>query len=83
MIIPRIRRRGRECGNSKRPNIKPFPKGNKLEENIVSQVALVAGDNITTDHIMPAGRKSFPTGRISPTCPNTALPYATANFPRG
>ena len=42
------------------PNIKPFPETKPLENEISSTVALKVGDNITTDHIMPAGAKILP-----------------------
>ncbi|MEW6531722.1 MAG: aconitate hydratase [Thermodesulfobacteriota bacterium] len=42
------------------PNIKPFPKFGPLEESIDATVALKVEDNITTDHIMPAGSKVLP-----------------------
>ncbi len=42
------------------PNIKPFPVSEPLEETIDAKVSLKVGDNITTDHIMPAGAKILP-----------------------
>ena len=42
------------------PNIKPFPKTAPLAESIVAKAVLKVGDNITTDHIMPAGAKILP-----------------------
>ena len=42
------------------PNIKEFPTGKKLENRISGSVVLKVGDNITTDHIMPAGAKILP-----------------------
>lgn len=42
------------------PNIKPFPKTEPLPENITAKAVLKVGDNITTDHIMPAGAKILP-----------------------
>lgn len=42
------------------PNIKPFPKTEPLPKNIEAKVMLKVGDNITTDHIMPAGAKILP-----------------------
>jgi len=42
------------------PNIKPFPKGKALEENVEGTVLLKVGDNITTDHIMPSDSKLLP-----------------------
>ncbi len=42
------------------PNIKPFPKGKPVGDEISAQLVLKVGDNITTDHIMPAGAKVLP-----------------------
>lgn len=42
------------------PNIKPFPTSKPQEDSLTAQVALKVGDNITTDHIMPAGAKILP-----------------------
>ncbi len=42
------------------PNIKPFPISKPIEESINSKVLLKVQDNITTDHIMPAGAKILP-----------------------
>ncbi|MBQ8393692.1 MAG: aconitate hydratase [Clostridia bacterium] len=42
------------------PNIKPFPETHPLENKITANLTLKVGDNITTDHIMPAGAKILP-----------------------
>lgn len=42
------------------PNIKAVPLGHRLEATIKTDVLLKVGDNITTDHIMPAGAKILP-----------------------
>ncbi len=42
------------------PNIKPFPTSEPMEDTIEAGVSLKVGDNITTDHIMPAGAKILP-----------------------
>ncbi len=42
------------------PNIKSVPLGTALTESVTTQVMLKVGDNITTDHIMPAGAKILP-----------------------
>lgn len=42
------------------PNIKPFPTTYPLENEINANLTLKVGDNITTDHIMPAGAKILP-----------------------
>ncbi|HIZ55949.1 MAG TPA: aconitate hydratase [Firmicutes bacterium] len=44
----------------KGPNIKPFPVAEPLQESIEADVLLKVEDNITTDHIMPAGSKILP-----------------------
>ena len=42
------------------PNIKPFPVSEPLKDTIEAKCSLKVGDNITTDHIMPAGAKILP-----------------------
>ena len=42
------------------PNIKPFPDSKPLEDSLSAPLVLKVGDNITTDHIMPAGAKILP-----------------------
>ena len=42
------------------PNIKEFPKSRPLPQELSAPVILKVGDNITTDHIMPAGAKILP-----------------------
>jgi aconitate hydratase len=42
------------------PNINPFPRYGPLEEDLEATVILKVGDDITTDHIMPAGNKILP-----------------------
>ncbi|MBQ5772826.1 MAG: aconitate hydratase, partial [Clostridia bacterium] len=42
------------------PNIKKFPDCHPQEDSIEAELVLKVGDNITTDHIMPAGAKILP-----------------------
>ncbi len=42
------------------PNIKPFPKSAPQTDSLSAELILKVGDNITTDHIMPAGAKILP-----------------------
>lgn len=42
------------------PNIKPFPESKPQSDTLCAKVSLKVGDNITTDHIMPAGAKILP-----------------------
>lgn len=42
------------------PNIKPFPRNNPLGDTLEAEVCLCAGDNITTDDIMPSDSRLLP-----------------------
>jgi aconitate hydratase len=42
------------------PNIKPVPVAEPIPDTLEGQVLLKVGDNITTDHIMPAGAQVLP-----------------------
>ena len=42
------------------PNIKEFPKSKAFTDSLSASLVLKVGDNITTDHIMPAGAKILP-----------------------
>lgn len=42
------------------PNIKPVPVGNPLPDTMEGRVLIKVGDDITTDHIMPAGAQILP-----------------------
>ncbi|MDD7718211.1 MAG: aconitate hydratase [Eubacteriaceae bacterium] len=42
------------------PNIKAFPDSKPQEDELTANLTLKVGDNITTDHIMPAGSKILP-----------------------
>ena len=44
----------------KGPNIKDCPAGEPVPETLSAPLTLKVGDNITTDHIMPAGAKILP-----------------------
>lgn len=45
---------------SRGPNIKPFPNFQELPDRFEGSVVIKVGDNITTDHIMPAGSQVLP-----------------------
>ena len=42
------------------PNIKPFPNLSSLPDELTGKILLKVGDNISTDHILPAGSKILP-----------------------
>ena len=64
------------------PNIKPYPETAPLVENIECQVSLKVGDNITTDHIMPAGAKILPLRSNIPAISQHCFTVCDEDFPR-
>ena len=52
--------RGRPTEVVRGPNIQPLPHFEPLPEELAVEVILKVGDNITTDHIMPAGNRVLP-----------------------
>lgn len=63
------------------PNIKPFPTTKPMEDTIKASCALKVGDNITTDHIMPAGAKILPLRSNIPAISNYCFTVCDKNFP--
>lgn len=63
------------------PNIKPFPKGKKVTDEISAQLVLKVGDNITTDHIMPAGAKVLPYRSNIPKMSEFCFEICDPTFP--
>lgn len=63
------------------PNIKPFPATAPLAEDIDCGVSLKVGDNITTDHIMPAGAKILPLRSNIPAISNFCFAVCDEKFP--
>ena len=63
------------------PNIKPFPKTEPLAETITAKAVLKVGDNITTDHIMPAGAKILPYRSNIPYLSNFCFTRCDEQFP--
>ena len=63
------------------PNIKPFPKTAPLPETVEAPVLLKVGDNITTDHIMPAGAKILPLRSNIPAISEHCFVRCDEEFP--
>ncbi|MGI6264845.1 MAG: aconitate hydratase, partial [Acutalibacteraceae bacterium] len=63
------------------PNIKPFPQTAPLPESITAKVLLKVGDNITTDHIMPAGAKILPLRSNIPAISQHCFTRCDPDFP--
>ncbi|MBO5851242.1 MAG: aconitate hydratase [Clostridia bacterium] len=60
IILPASEEEAKNVEIVRGPNIKPFPTTQPLENEISAKIGLKVGDNITTDHIMPAGAKILP-----------------------
>ena len=63
------------------PNIKPFPQGKPLPEEVRGKVLLVAEDNITTDHIMPSNSKLLPYRSNIPYLSDHCMEPVDPEFP--
>ncbi len=64
------------------PNIKPYPETHPLLETIEAPVSLKVGDNITTDHIMPAGAKILPLRSNIPKISEHCFAVCDEEFPK-
>ena len=60
IIAPASPEEAKELEILRGPNIKKFPDCHPQEDSIKAELVLKVGDNITTDHIMPAGAKILP-----------------------
>ncbi|WP_122788435.1 aconitate hydratase [Intestinibacillus sp. Marseille-P6563] len=63
------------------PNIKLFPLGKELEDSYAGKVVLKIEDNITTDHILPAGAKLLPYRSNIPYYSNYCFINVDPKFP--
>ncbi len=62
------------------PNIKPLPINEPLPDALLSSVLLQVEDNITTDHIMPAGAKILPLRSNIPAISEYVFSVVDAKF---
>jgi len=63
------------------PNIKPYPDTAPLSDKIECPCSLKVGDNITTDHIMPAGAKILPLRSNIPKISEHCFAVCDETFP--
>ncbi len=63
------------------PNIKPFPTTTPLDDKIECKCSLKVEDNITTDHIMPAGAKILPLRSNIPEISKHCFTVCDESFP--
>ena len=63
------------------PNIKPIPVGKAPAEDLCCELILKVGDDITTDHIMPAGTKVLPYRSNVPKLSEFCFTVCDKDFP--
>lgn len=63
------------------PNIKPLPIRGSLQDRLEGQILLITGDNVTTDHIMPAGADILPLRSNIPAMSEYAFTRLDPTFP--
>jgi len=63
------------------PNIAPLPVADPPKDTIEGEVLIKLGDNISTDHIMPAGAKILPLRSNIPAIAEHVFEYVDATFP--
>ena len=66
------------CGS----NIKPFPKGEKLKEELSGKALIKLGDDITTDHIMPSNAALLAYRSNIPYLSDYCLSNCDKDFPK-
>jgi len=64
------------------PNIKPIPRRDALADTLAGEVLLKVEDNITTDHIMPAGAKILPLRSNIPALSEHVFEQVDPTFPQ-
>ena len=63
------------------PNIKEFPKSKPFTDELTAELVLKVEDNITTDHIMPAGSKILPYRSNIPFLSQFCFSVCDTTFP--
>ncbi|MHB0875104.1 MAG: aconitate hydratase, partial [Anaerolineae bacterium] len=63
------------------PNIKPLPEMGPLADKVEGPVLLKVGDNVTTDHIMPAGSQVLPLRSNIPAISEHVFERVDTTFP--
>ena len=81
VILPASPEEAKDVEVVRGPNIKPFPQSKAVGDTIQAPLTLKVGDNITTDHIMPAGAKILPYRSNIPHLSQFCFGVCDATFP--
>ncbi len=79
--MPASAEEAKEITVERGPNIKPIPVGKAPAEDLTCDLILKVGDNITTDHIMPAGTKILPYRSNVPKLSEFCFTVCDKDFP--
>jgi len=80
--LPASEEESGELGICRGPNIKPMPVARAVDECLEAKLVLKCGDNITTDHIMPAGAKILPYRSNVPKLSEYCFTQVDPDFPK-
>ncbi|NQT35422.1 aconitate hydratase [bacterium] len=72
---------GRDIEVLRGPNIKPVPTKDPMPDQLEGELLLKVGDDITTDHIMPAGAKVLPLRSNIPAISEHVFVRVDETFP--
>lgn len=81
IILPLDEKDAADAEVIKGPNIKDFPQARPQKDVLEAVLILKAGDNISTDHIMPAGSKVLPYRSNIPKISEFCFTVVDETFP--
>ena len=81
IVLPADEKTAETLSTVKGPNIKEFPVGEPFGDSLECECVLKVGDNITTDHIMPAGAKILPYRSNIPKLSDFCFSVCDPTFP--
>ncbi len=81
IVMPALPEEAKNLTVERGPNIKPIPIGKVPDKNLDTTLVLKVGDNITTDHIMPAGAKILPFRSNVPKLSEFCFTVCDKEFP--
>ena len=79
--MPASAEEAKEVTVERGPNIKPIPIGKAPDKDLSCELILKVGDDITTDHIMPAGTKVLPYRSNVPKLSEFCFTVCDKDFP--
>ncbi|MFW3146331.1 MAG: aconitate hydratase [Thermoplasmatota archaeon] len=82
LVMPLPEKEARKVEIVRGPNIKPLPAFNPLPKEEEGEVLIKVGDNVTTDHIMPAGAKILPLRSNIPKISEFVFNSVDNTFPK-